>query len=144
MTASNPQPGWYPDPGGSGGVRYWDGRAWTPRIEPPPASGTPRRPTPWALVAALTVVGVLLTLVAWQVADAVRGDRTRPPGSRPAPVTVAPAPSSPASPAEPPPTPTPSATATAPRTPAGPGRPRPRPSPRSTSTPAASPSRRVA
>lgn len=27
-------PGWYPDPGGSGGRRWWDGSAWTATLEP--------------------------------------------------------------------------------------------------------------
>jgi hypothetical protein len=27
--AATPEPGWYSDPGGSGGVRYWDGQQWT-------------------------------------------------------------------------------------------------------------------
>lgn len=27
-------PGWYPDPWGGGGHRYWDGRAWTTRVMP--------------------------------------------------------------------------------------------------------------
>ncbi len=27
---------WYPDPSGSGGLRYWDGGAWTSHVAPPP------------------------------------------------------------------------------------------------------------
>ncbi len=27
---------WYPDPSGGGGMRYWDGTAWTPHTAPPP------------------------------------------------------------------------------------------------------------
>ncbi|MFT9523845.1 DUF2510 domain-containing protein [Mycobacteroides abscessus subsp. abscessus] len=29
-------PGWYPDPYGGGGQRYFDGAAWTPHAVPPP------------------------------------------------------------------------------------------------------------
>jgi hypothetical protein len=32
----NPAPNWYPDPAGSGGMRYWDGSQWTQHLAPPP------------------------------------------------------------------------------------------------------------
>lgn len=37
MSASGPEHGWYPDPNGSGGERYWDGGAWTRNWRPRPA-----------------------------------------------------------------------------------------------------------
>lgn len=36
--------GWYPDPDGSGGQRYYDGQAWTDSRMPPP--GPPGSPPP--------------------------------------------------------------------------------------------------
>ncbi|XRQ11720.1 DUF2510 domain-containing protein [Actinomadura welshii] len=31
------QPGWYPDPYGTGSLRWWDGQNWTERLNPEPA-----------------------------------------------------------------------------------------------------------
>lgn len=55
MTQEKAPAGWYDDPAGSGGKRFWNGRAWTERVEGgaqgaqgTPTSrlqGTPRRPT---------------------------------------------------------------------------------------------------
>lgn len=33
---SGPPAAWYADPGGSGGLRYWDGSAWTEHVTAPP------------------------------------------------------------------------------------------------------------
>ncbi|RSN70679.1 DUF2510 domain-containing protein [Actinomadura sp. WAC 06369] len=32
------QPGWYPDPYGTGSLRWWDGRNWSDRLNPEPAA----------------------------------------------------------------------------------------------------------
>ena len=42
MTA---EPGWYPDPGGGSGSRYWDGQVWTDQAKAP-SKGVPG----WLLV----------------------------------------------------------------------------------------------
>ncbi len=34
MSDSSPRADWYPDPGGSGGERYWDGAQWTEQTRP--------------------------------------------------------------------------------------------------------------
>jgi uncharacterized protein YxjI len=44
VTQPPPPPGWYPDPAGIGGIRWWDGRGWTDHVQqpapPPPPSPT--------------------------------------------------------------------------------------------------------
>jgi hypothetical protein len=39
MTSQQPAPGWYPDPTGGPGQRYWDGAQW--QAPPPPAPMPP-------------------------------------------------------------------------------------------------------
>ena len=48
-------PGWYPDPAGGGGKRYWDGNAWRHPIPAAPAKKT--RTWPVVVVATLAVMG---------------------------------------------------------------------------------------
>ena len=33
---TTPAAGWYPDPAGSGGMRWWDGVAWGDQVQPAP------------------------------------------------------------------------------------------------------------
>ncbi|MCV7252399.1 DUF4352 domain-containing protein [Mycobacterium hackensackense] len=47
MTTPPTPAGWYPDPDGTGGQRYWDGTAWTEHLTPaqaPPAPPVPAAP----------------------------------------------------------------------------------------------------
>ncbi|AEJ93486.1 hypothetical protein FGG33_gp67 [Mycobacterium phage Benedict] len=58
MTAPIATPGWYPDPSGSGGERYWDGQAWTVTRPAP----QPKRITVnygFALLAVFSLLGTL-------------------------------------------------------------------------------------
>ena len=42
VTQPPPPPGWYPDPAGGRGTRWWDGQGWTDHVQqaapPPPAT----------------------------------------------------------------------------------------------------------
>jgi len=48
MASPTPPPGWYPDPAGSQGTRWWDGQGWTGHVQPaspppvPQSGGHPR------------------------------------------------------------------------------------------------------
>src|SRR5580704_1868101 len=44
-TGTGAAPNWYPDPSGSGGVRWWDGDRWTEHIAAPPVLVP--MPLPW-------------------------------------------------------------------------------------------------
>jgi uncharacterized protein YxjI len=51
VTQPLPPPGWYPDPAGGGGTRWWDGQGWTDHVQqaappplPPPAGPPPAAP----------------------------------------------------------------------------------------------------
>ncbi len=54
--SSQPAPGWYPDPAGPDSIRYWDGAAWTDRVQPksmppPPSPVEPQVTVPVAVPA---------------------------------------------------------------------------------------------
>ena len=60
MTQPTP-PGWYPDPSGAPGTRYWDGNQWTDRaIGSPPSGKSSRTPVQRVeiLLAILVIVAV--------------------------------------------------------------------------------------
>jgi uncharacterized protein YxjI len=53
VTQPPPPPGWYPDPAGSGGTRWWNGMDWTDHVQhaaPPPAPAPPPPPVAQATI----------------------------------------------------------------------------------------------
>lgn len=60
MASPTPPPGWYPDPSGAPGQRYWDGQTWSAAMAPP--VGTPPAKKSSAgkvvLIVAASVVGI--------------------------------------------------------------------------------------
>lgn len=80
MSNVAPPPGWYLDPSGADGLRWWDGRQWTPDVRPavrPDGSRTsggdptptPRRrgPAPWVWLLVGLLVAALLAGTAFAV-----------------------------------------------------------------------------
>jgi threonine/homoserine/homoserine lactone efflux protein len=97
MTQPSPQPGWYPDPSGTPGQRYWDGQQWTHRAPPPPPqptiviNNTVGAPAPMVVTTgpnhALHLVLTLLTFGMWLpvwLIVAVAGGRRMYVGGQPA------------------------------------------------------------
>ncbi len=102
---TGPPPGWYPDPAGTSGWRWWDGVRWDVRAYPPSEPGGVGTPievgrelrfAPWALAAVWTyvgaqVIGVVLAVIESPLLhrdvdylrrvfdNASRGIQTRPP-----------------------------------------------------------------
>ena len=77
--AGQTQPaGWYPDPSGGRGTRWWDGQQWTQHVSDPAlqvyASNEPRRVdpstpiyTPWIWLIVLLPLLSLVTLLFWDM-----------------------------------------------------------------------------
>jgi type II secretory pathway pseudopilin PulG len=69
MTDATPA-GWYPNPAGGVGRRYWDGSAWTDHVESPPwILPAPRQRAPvWLWVVGIGVGGIFLMALAVAIA----------------------------------------------------------------------------
>jgi Protein of unknown function (DUF2510) len=76
MTTATPA-GWFPDPSGSGQLRYWDGAQWTAHLHPVSDRPPPRAPRSGATTKILLGVGVAFVLViAGIIALAIIGARS--------------------------------------------------------------------
>lgn len=60
------EPGWYPDPGGSGGYRYWDGRRWSSESAPGSTRKKPRRPIGAVAAIVILLIAAVITLAVWR------------------------------------------------------------------------------
>ncbi|MDI9933406.1 DUF2510 domain-containing protein [Rhodococcus sp. IEGM 1354] len=85
MTSPTPPPGWHPDPGEPGLIRYWDGTQWTEHTQPgteptaeesaPTGAAEPGRPARAGVPRAVKIVGgIVAAFVVIGVLGAVFGD----------------------------------------------------------------------
>lgn len=62
-TSSDPEPGYYPDPAGSGGQRWWDGSQWTDRTRDRVTNDTAKKKLhrkPWLIGVVSGFLGVVI------------------------------------------------------------------------------------
>jgi hypothetical protein len=91
MAGVNPAPGWYPDPSGQSGQKYWDGQAWT---EP---TGTPKKSNRNVIVVISVIAAILVgAAVIGSFTGGKVTDVLGPPPSISSTATTAPAPTGPA------------------------------------------------
>src|SRR5271166_1809222 len=64
MTTPSPPPGWYPNPSGEAGQRYWDGNEWTivnvPPTPPRPPAAVPRTRSSMGPLKILAIIGAII------------------------------------------------------------------------------------
>jgi hypothetical protein len=69
MTAESPPPsppGWYPDPSGAPGQKYWDGRYWHAAVPARPGQQTGRKSSAtrtWIIVGLIVSAVIIVVLV---------------------------------------------------------------------------------
>jgi hypothetical protein len=95
MTTPPTPAGWYPDPDGTGGQRYWDGAAWTEHHTPPAAAAPPppaaQEPQSWP--SELPPWPSDMEMPSWEKAaseqptSVVRISQPEPPAAEPEPAT---------------------------------------------------------
>jgi Domain of unknown function (DUF4352)/Protein of unknown function (DUF2510) len=105
MQPQHPQPGWYPDPSGAPGLRYWDGSLWGPPAADAPAvpdatRPAPKKSSPWKVVTAVVGALIFMTVIGNALGDDKKPSASSPNASaRSAPLMSSPAPTETAAPA---------------------------------------------
>ncbi|HEY1357482.1 MAG TPA: DUF2510 domain-containing protein [Thermoleophilaceae bacterium] len=76
MTSGPPPkpPGWYDDPWGVGGLRWWDGNDWTAQVAPKAGAPKKRPIWPWILAGSIVVFLVTAGVIAGVVLVVVNSD----------------------------------------------------------------------